>query len=154
MAVSTWEKTCYQNNTPATQSIYPFYLGLFVKTRVFFLHLWQFNMNVTEVFLHQADQNPSVQGASRSHPSPKGIYLCLDCCHMLLVWPWASYLTSVSSSVKRGISPYTLCCCCCCCWVASVVSDSVRPHRQQPTRLRRPWDSPGKDTRMGCHFLL
>ena len=44
--------------------------------------------------------------------------------------------------------------CCCCCWVASVVSDSVRPHRRQPTRLRRPWDSPGKNTRVGCHFLL
>ena len=26
----------------------------------------------------------------------------------------------------------------------SVISDSVRPHRQQPTRLPRPWDSPGK----------
>ena len=44
--------------------------------------------------------------------------------------------------------------CCCCCWVASVVSDSVRPHRQQPTRLPRPWDSPGKNTGVGCHFLL
>ena len=42
---------------------------------------------------------------------------------------------------------------CCCCYVASVVSDSVRPHRQQPTRLRRPWDSPGKNTGVGCHFL-
>ena len=30
--------------------------------------------------------------------------------------------------------------------VASVVSDSVRPHRQQPKRLHRPWDSPGKST--------
>ena len=38
--------------------------------------------------------------------------------------------------------------------VASVVSDSVRPHRRQPTRLPRPWDSPGKNTGMGCHFLL
>ena len=38
--------------------------------------------------------------------------------------------------------------------VASVVSDSVRPHRQQPTRLLCPWDSPGKNTGMGCHFLL
>ena len=27
-------------------------------------------------------------------------------------------------------------------------------HRGQPTRLPRPWDSPGKNTRMGCHFLL
>ena len=34
------------------------------------------------------------------------------------------------------------------------MSDSVRPHRQQPTRLLRPWDSPGKNTGVGCHFLL
>ena len=27
-------------------------------------------------------------------------------------------------------------------------------HRRQPTRLPRPWDSPGKNTRVGCHFLL
>ena len=44
--------------------------------------------------------------------------------------------------------------CCYCCYVASVVSDSVRPHRQQPTRLPRPWDFPGKNTGVGCHFLL
>ena len=36
----------------------------------------------------------------------------------------------------------------------SVVSDSVRPHRWQPNRLLCPWDSPGKNTRVGCHFLL
>ena len=34
------------------------------------------------------------------------------------------------------------------------MSDSVRPHRQQPTRLRHSWDSPGKNTGVGCHFLL
>ena len=44
--------------------------------------------------------------------------------------------------------------CCCCYKVASVVSDSVRPHRRQPMRLPRPWDSPGKNTGVGCHFLL
>ena len=44
--------------------------------------------------------------------------------------------------------------CCCCCCVASVVSGSVRPQRWQPTRLHRPWDSPGKNTGVGCHFLL
>ena len=44
--------------------------------------------------------------------------------------------------------------CCCCCEVASVVSDTVRPQRRQPTRLRRPLDSPGKNTGVGCHFLL
>ena len=31
---------------------------------------------------------------------------------------------------------------------------TLPPHRQQPTRLPRPWDSPGKNTGMGCHFLL
>ena len=36
----------------------------------------------------------------------------------------------------------------------SVVSDSVRLYRQQPTRLPHPWDSPGKNTGVGCHFLL
>ena len=34
------------------------------------------------------------------------------------------------------------------------MSNSVRPHRWQPTRLPRPWDSPGKNTGVGCHFLL
>ena len=36
----------------------------------------------------------------------------------------------------------------------SVVSDFVRPHRRQSTRLRHPWDSLGKNTGVGCHFLL
>ena len=44
--------------------------------------------------------------------------------------------------------------CCCCCQVASVVSDCVQPHRWQPNRLLRPWDSPGKNTGVGCHCLL
>ena len=34
------------------------------------------------------------------------------------------------------------------------MSDSVQPHRRQPTRLPRPWDSPGKNTGVDCHFLL
>ena len=34
------------------------------------------------------------------------------------------------------------------------MSDSVRPQGLQPTRLLRPWDSPGKNTGVGCHFLL
>ena len=34
------------------------------------------------------------------------------------------------------------------------MSNSVWPHRQQPTRLPCPWDSPGKNTGVGCHFLL
>ena len=38
--------------------------------------------------------------------------------------------------------------------ICAVMSDSARPHRRQPTRLPRPWDSPGKNTGVGCHFLL
>ena len=34
------------------------------------------------------------------------------------------------------------------------MSNSVRPRRRQPTRLPHPWDSPGKNTGVGCHFLL
>ena len=34
------------------------------------------------------------------------------------------------------------------------MSDSVRPHRWQPTRLPHPWDSPGSNAGVGCHFLL
>ena len=34
------------------------------------------------------------------------------------------------------------------------MSDSVQPHRRQPTRLHCPWDSPGKNTGVSCHFLL
>ena len=34
------------------------------------------------------------------------------------------------------------------------MSNSVRPHRRQPTRLPRPWGSPGKNTGVGCHLLL
>ena len=39
-------------------------------------------------------------------------------------------------------------------WSRSVVSDSMRPHRQQPTKLLCPWDFPGKSTGVGCHCLL
>ena len=44
--------------------------------------------------------------------------------------------------------------CCVLCSVTSVTSDSLRPHGLQPTRLLCPWDSPGKNTGVGCHALL
>ena len=39
-------------------------------------------------------------------------------------------------------------------WSHSVVSNSLQPHVLLPTRLLCPWDSPGKNTGVGCHFLL
>ena len=38
--------------------------------------------------------------------------------------------------------------------IVSVVSDFLQPYRLQPTRLHCPWDSPGRNTRVGCHALL
>ena len=64
--------------------------------------------------------------------------------------PRAWTLISYVSCIGRQILYH----CYYCCWVASVVSNSARPHRQQPTRLPHPWDSPGKNTGVGCHFLL
>ena len=49
---------------------------------------------------------------------------------------WDAMLQSVFIKPARHV----------CLQVASVVSNSVRPHRRQPTRLPRPWDSPGKNT--------
>ena len=44
--------------------------------------------------------------------------------------------------------------CVCACQVTSVMSDSLQPHGLWPTRLLCPWDSPGKNTGVGCHALL
>ena len=40
------------------------------------------------------------------------------------------------------------------CVLGSVLSDSLRPRGLQPTRLLCPWDSPGRNTGVGCYFLL
>ena len=37
---------------------------------------------------------------------------------------------------------------------SSVVSDSLRSHELLPARLLSPWNFPGKNARVGCHFLL
>ena len=65
--------------------------------------------------------------------------------------PWNLNLAHAHENQLINLLLYS---CCCCYYGASVVSDSVRPHRQEPTRLPRPWDSPGKNTGVGCHFLL
>ena len=63
----------------------------------------------------------------------------------LLIFPFVSFALPSEPPGKT---------CCCCCYVASVMSDSVQPQRWQPTRLLCPWNSPGKNTGMSCHFLL
>ena len=44
--------------------------------------------------------------------------------------------------------------CCCCCLVAKSCLTLLRPHGLQPARLFCPWGFPGKNTGVGCHFLL
>ena len=62
------------------------------------------------------------------------------------------HLTLSGGLNQRGTVSIFQVSCCCCCLVTSVVSDSVRPHRRQSTRLPCTWDSPGKNTGVGCHF--
>ena len=63
---------------------------------------------------------------------------------------WVGDAIQSSHPQRQRIREY----CCWCFQVTSVVSGSVRPHRQKPTRLPYLWDSPGKNTGVGCHFLL
>ena len=70
---------------------------------------------------------------------------------VLMRWMKLEPIIQGEVSEVRKKKTNTVCCCCCCSWVASVVSDSVWPQRWQTTRL--PF-SPGKNTGVGCHFLL
>ena len=68
------------------------------------------------------------------------ILLCLTLIHM------AQIFTCVSCQLCNEAAKSLQSC--------PTLSDSVRPHRWQPTRLPHPWDSPGKNTGVGCYFLL
>ena len=62
------------------------------------------------------------------------VYNIYSCCTHII---WYSY-AAAAAAAKSLQSCLTLC----------------NPHRWQPTRLPCPWDSPGKNTAVGCHFLL
>ena len=67
------------------------------------------------------------------------------CWRNTLIWPWTQQTQSKIRKRKGGAAATA----------KSLQScDSVQPHRWQPTRLCHPWDSPGKNTGVGCHFLL
>ena len=71
------------------------------------------------------------------------LHLCLlemTCCESLFQPKWWHFFLSCYPSVCRHM--------------LSVVSDSLWPYRLEPTKLLCPWGSPGKNTRVGCHFLL
>ena len=69
---------------------------------------------------------------------------------LVVIWnPWGSLCTQ-----NQNYAITAHCLAMCVCSVDPVVSDSVLPIDLQPTRLLCPWDSPGKNTRVGCHALL
>ena len=78
----------------------------------------------------------------------------------MLPVPWFSslpftYPSSIKSRVIITLLALTLSSShCALCWKLNFSSHTLRPHRRQPARLRRPQDSPGKNTGVGCHCLL
>ena len=113
--------------------------------------------------------------ASSLLSGPRGGRVCVLC------WPARSAVCALRGSAPRGpgvctSSPLSRAVCCfglgASMWIpdsacpslgrapaglgrcASVVSDCMQPYRRQPTRLPGPWDSPGKNAGVGCHFLL
>ena len=81
--------------------------------------------------------------------SDKTLWVCVCVCVFSENIPW---FTIPKWHLLIVWQPWKACCCCCC--VAPVMSDSVWPNRRQPTKLPCLWDSPGKNTVVGCHFLL
>ena len=69
--------------------------------------------------------------------------------YFLLKYSW--FTEMFISSVQQVIHLYI---CVCVCVSHSAVSNSLQPREPQPTRLLSPWNSPGKNTGVGCHFLL
>ena len=60
-----------------------------------------------------------------------------------------------NSHIHTHTSRHTQCFCpLCCCLIAKSCPTLLRPHGQQPARLLCLWDFPGKNTGVGCHFLL
>ena len=70
------------------------------------------------------------------------MWYCVYQYHMLMSSVYKMYCMSVSIYINSAAAKSHRSC------------PTVQPHRRQPTRLPRPWDSPGKNTVVGCHFLL
>ena len=99
---------------------------------------------------------------SSSHPLLVKCYWCDQ--HslsllMLILITWLRWCFSGLSNVVLHFPPFPYCVlwrslCPAHLLLSCFSPDSVQPHRWQPSRLPHPWDSPGKNTGMGCHFLL
>ena len=108
-----------------------------------FWWLWQFS----EVLVRNFVQNPLIWVClglfSSQLTQVWGKKTIVNMTYGYWCWPWSPDWDGIFQ-----ISPLHMC------YVTSVVSDSFQPHGQYPTRLLCPWDSPGKNTGVGCRFLL
>ena len=146
-----WSKSQipFQPSPPSTfdlSFLYPPVIGNSSKFPNWTLSLFHF-----QAFAHIAPFAEHCIWVPQIHPWG----LCLDnACSRQVCVPFGYLPVSwITSFMKLRQWSTWLICICYCCLVASVVSDSVRPQRRQPTRLPHPWDSPGKNTGVGCHFL-
>ena len=72
-----------------------------------------------------------------------------------LVVQWLRLCTSTARAwVQSLISELRSCITCCCCYLVSELCPTLQPHGLQSARLLCPWGFPGKNTGVGCHFLL
>ena len=82
-----------------------------------------------------------VKSLFQHHSLKASIFQCLAFFVFQLSHP---YMTTRKTILYQSVSQFS----------CSVVSNSLQPHGLQPTRLLCPWDFPGKNTGLGCHFLL
>ena len=100
-------------------------------------------MRVLPNFIPISPPQPPALLTSRSRARYK-------CCHLQGLFSQFPQLYQI----QMYMCVYVYVCVCVCVCVCSIVSDSLQPHRRQLTRLPRPWDSPGKNSGVGCHCLL
>ena len=74
--------------------------------------------------------------------------------YLLLKYSWFTEMLISAVQQRYSFIHIYVCVCVCVCVSGSVVSDSLQPRGLQPTRLLHPWNSPAKNTGVGCHFLL
>ena len=146
-------------------------MGLILNSQIFVLSIINPKIKIVKIifpaaFLIKVLQSHKRQGSffekynsyDRQVVKKKELLHINQCCFVIFLERSAFYIPAPirthANTSYRSKHLVLFCCRCRCCWGAAVVSDSVRPQRRQPTRLPRPWDSPGKNTGVGCHVLL
>ena len=102
----------------------------------------------------RGSSQPRTHQSTIAAVAAKSLQSCLTLCDPIDGSPPGSTIPGIVQARKLEWGAITFSYMALCCQVISVVSNSVRPHRWQPTRLHHPWDSLCRNTGVGCHFLL